>query len=110
MPEAQAQAYVAAIAQSKDEGAGSMLQALHRLRGLSLHPVWPHRKTAEIATCPPWPIRHADLSVSRESAGRCSKGDRRGKSRRTYMNLQDEYGSKLTDSPNRPLNGARSVN
>jgi SNF2 family DNA or RNA helicase len=41
MPEAQAHAYAVVIARAKSDDAGSMLERLHQLRGVSLHPVWP---------------------------------------------------------------------
>jgi hypothetical protein len=41
MPAEQAHAYSTAIARAKGEGAGRMLETLHQLRGISLHPVWP---------------------------------------------------------------------
>jgi SNF2 family DNA or RNA helicase len=41
MPDVQARAYAAAVARAKGEEAGPMLETLHQLRGISLHPVWP---------------------------------------------------------------------
>jgi SNF2-related domain/Helicase conserved C-terminal domain len=41
MPEAQAHAYAVVIARAKSDDAGSMLETLHQLRGVSLHPAWP---------------------------------------------------------------------
>lgn len=42
MPEAQATAYEAAVARAKGDAPGPMLETLHTLRGISLHPVWPN--------------------------------------------------------------------
>src|SRR5262249_13206825 len=41
MPEVQAQAYAAIVSRAKGENPGPMLETLHQLRGISLHPVWP---------------------------------------------------------------------
>jgi hypothetical protein len=41
MPEAQAKVYAEIVAQAKQPGSGPMLETLHLLRGVSLHPIWP---------------------------------------------------------------------
>jgi hypothetical protein len=41
MPDPQVQAYDAVISHAKSDKAGPMLETLHALRGISLHPVWP---------------------------------------------------------------------
>jgi hypothetical protein len=41
MPDPQAQAYDAVISHAKSDNGGPMLETLHALRGISLHPVWP---------------------------------------------------------------------
>jgi hypothetical protein len=41
MPESQAQIYAKVVAQSKQPESGPMLETLHMLRGVSLHPIWP---------------------------------------------------------------------
>src|SRR5581483_7320918 len=43
MPDQQLKEYATAVAQANgDEADASMLEVLHQLRGVSLHPVWPH--------------------------------------------------------------------
>lgn len=41
MSEIQAKVYSDAVARAKQPDAGPMLETLHRLRGISLHPIWP---------------------------------------------------------------------
>ena len=41
MPEAQARIYADIVTRAKEPHAGPMLQTLHLLRGVSLHPIWP---------------------------------------------------------------------
>jgi SNF2 family DNA or RNA helicase len=41
MPEMQANVYRDVVARAKQPDAGPMLETLHRLRGVSLHPIWP---------------------------------------------------------------------
>jgi hypothetical protein len=50
MPEMQAQAYDAVVTRAKSEVAGPMLETLHHLRGISLHPVWPQTGAVDDAT------------------------------------------------------------
>ena len=45
MPEAQARAYAEVVTRAKSDDAGRMLETLHHLRGISLHPVWPQTST-----------------------------------------------------------------
>jgi SNF2 family DNA or RNA helicase len=45
MPEAQAKAYTEVVTRAKSDAAGRMLETLHHLRGISLHPVWPQTST-----------------------------------------------------------------
>jgi hypothetical protein len=45
MPEHQAKAYAEVVARAKSDNSGRMLETLHHLRGLSLHPVWPQTST-----------------------------------------------------------------
>src|SRR5262245_41688661 len=41
MPEMQANIYRDVVVRAKQPDAGPMLETLHRLRGVSLHPIWP---------------------------------------------------------------------
>ena len=41
MPEAQARVYAEVVGRAKESGSGPMLETLHLLRGVSLHPIWP---------------------------------------------------------------------
>jgi SNF2 domain-containing protein/EH signature protein/restriction endonuclease/helicase-like protein len=41
MPETQAQIYANVVARAKQPESGPMLETLHLLRGVSLHPIWP---------------------------------------------------------------------
>jgi hypothetical protein len=50
MPEMQAQAYDAVVTRAKSDAAGPMLETLHHLRGISLHPVWPQTGAIDDAT------------------------------------------------------------
>lgn len=50
MPEIQAQAYDAVVSRAKSDTAGPMLETLHHLRGISLHPVWPQTGAVDDAT------------------------------------------------------------
>jgi SNF2-related domain/Helicase conserved C-terminal domain/Restriction endonuclease len=45
MPEAQAKVYAEVVTRAKSDDAGRMLEILHHLRGISLHPVWPQTST-----------------------------------------------------------------
>jgi hypothetical protein len=45
MPASQAKAYAAVVTRAMSEDAGPMLETLHHLRGISLHPVWPQTNT-----------------------------------------------------------------
>ena len=50
MPEMQPQAYDAVVTRAKSDIAGPMLETLHHLRGISLHPVWPQTGAVDDAT------------------------------------------------------------
>jgi hypothetical protein len=41
MPEAQARVYAEVVGRAKQGDSGPMLETLHLLRGVSLHPIWP---------------------------------------------------------------------
>jgi HJR/Mrr/RecB family endonuclease len=41
MPEAQARVYAEVVGRAKQSDSGPMLETLHLLRGVSLHPIWP---------------------------------------------------------------------
>ena len=41
MPEAQAKVYAEIVTRAKQPNSGPMLETLHLLRGVSLHPIWP---------------------------------------------------------------------
>ena len=41
MPEAQARVYGEIVSRAKEPESGPMLETLHLLRGISLHPIWP---------------------------------------------------------------------
>jgi hypothetical protein len=41
MPEAQAKVYAEIVTRAKEPDSGPMLETLHLLRGVSLHPIWP---------------------------------------------------------------------
>jgi hypothetical protein len=75
MPEEQAKVYAEVVARAKQPDSGPMLETLHLLRGVSLHPVWP--PAGDIADPQRFITQSARLmetfTILDEIAARCEK-------------------------------------